>query len=140
LGNSGSLPGRTGSDAGSNQGAIRSNNRSGNVGFQSPRNGNETEGDAAATESESGTSKKKKSPGVPKAEDGTDANDGDGTNGARRGPSIISLDEKVAWRAAPVRSRTGVKQQPARARLVRLPDYPKSEWLPVDSDSKIAKN
>jgi hypothetical protein len=126
LGNSGKLN-RTDSDTGTDQGSTRTNSRSGQAAFQGPiRDADEKDGSEAAD-------KEKKSPGVPKA------NDEEGTNGARRGPAIISLDEKVAWRAAPVRSRMGSKPAIASARLVRLPAYPKSEWLPVDSDSKIAK-
>jgi hypothetical protein len=77
---------------------------------------------------------KQKSPKVPAATDGDENKDD-----SRRGPTLISVDEKVAWRAAPVRSRLGVKVQPATARLVRVPAYPKTEWLPVDSESKLAK-
>jgi hypothetical protein len=136
MGSSGPLP-RTGSDTNTEEGAGRLNNRDGNVGFQSPRNAGNAEGDDADSRSKTGTgAAKKKSPVVPRAKDG----DEEGTDGARRAPTIISVDEKVAWRAAPVRTRVGVKTQTASARLVRLPAYPKSEWLPVDGDSKIAKN
>jgi hypothetical protein len=135
MGSSGPLP-RTGSDTNTEDGASRLNNRDGNVGFQSPRNAGNAEGDDADSGSKTGTgTQKKKSPGVPRAKD-----DEEGNDGARRAPTIISVDEKVAWRAAPVRTRVGAKTQTASARLVRLPAYPKSEWLPVDGDSKVAKN
>ena len=137
LGTSGTLP-RTGSDNGTDDGASRLNDRDGNIGFKSPKNSDGAEANEADadTGSKTGTgAQKKKSPGVPRAKD-----EEDGTNGARRAPTIISVDEKVAWRAAPVRTRVGAKTQTASARLVRLPAYPKSDWLPVDGDSKIAKN
>ncbi len=135
LGTSGSMP-RTDSDTKTDDGASRLNKRDGNIGFQTPRNAANTDGDAADDDagSRSGASKKK-SPGVPRAKDGDE-----GSGDTRRAPTIISVDEKVAWRAAPVRTRMGAKTQTASARLVRLPAYPKSEWLPVDADSKIAKN
>ncbi len=72
--------------------------------------------------------KRKKDPAVKKADD---------AEGAGKAPTI-SIDEKVAWRSAPVRKRVEVRTHTANARLVRLPAYPKSEWLPVDSDSKVA--
>lgn len=135
LGPSGSLP-RTNTDTDSDDGASRLNKNDASS-FAKPRNAGSTTDDEADTAAGSRTgsgSSKKKSPGVPRAKD-----DEEGNDGARRAPTI-SIDEKVAWRAAPVRTRMGVKTTSASARLVRLPAYPKSEWLPVDGDSKIAKN
>jgi hypothetical protein len=77
----------------------------------------------------SGASKKsKKGPSTPKIDDG---------KGAGKAPTI-SIDEKVAWRSAPVRTRIDARPNVASARLVRLPAYPQSDWLPVESESKIA--
>lgn len=135
LGNSGNLP-RTNQDTDGENGASRLNQRD-ESGFAAPRNAGASsdEDDSSGSTSKSGTgTRRRKDPSVPRADDGDDSNDG-----ARRAPTI-SVDEKVAWRAAPVRSRTGAKAHTASARLVRLPAYPKSEWLPVDGESKIARN
>lgn len=55
-----------------------------------------------------------------------------------RAPTI-SVDDKVAWRTAPARTRLETRPRTASARIVRLPAYPKTDWLPVEGDSKIAK-
>jgi hypothetical protein len=57
--------------------------------------------------------------------------------GAGKAPTI-RIDEKVAWRSPPVRTRVESRTHLGNARLVRLPAYPQSEWLPADSDTKIA--
>lgn len=51
----------------------------------------------------------------------------------------VSLDEKIAWRAAPERKRLTIGKAVGNARLVRLPAYPKSDWIPVDAEAKVAK-
>lgn len=51
----------------------------------------------------------------------------------------LNLDGKVASRAAPERKRITLKANVSQARLVRVPAYPKSDWVPVDSDAKVAK-
>jgi hypothetical protein len=51
----------------------------------------------------------------------------------------ISVDEKVAWRIAPARTRVEARPRTVSARIVRLPAYPKSDWLPVEGESKVAK-
>ena len=74
---------------------------------------------------------------MPKGKKGPGTKRADDAEGAGKAPTI-SIDEKVAWRSAPVRKRIEVRTHTANARLVRLPAYPKSEWLPVDIDSKVA--
>jgi hypothetical protein len=76
-------------------------------------------------------------PVLPKGKKGPGAKKADDAAGAGKAPTI-SIDEKVAWRSAPVRKRIEVRTHTASARLVRLPAYPKSEWLPVDTESKVA--
>ena len=51
----------------------------------------------------------------------------------------IRIDEKVAWRSAPTRTRIEVRTHAASARLVRLPAYPTSGWLPGDSETEVAR-
>ncbi|MBI3866070.1 MAG: hypothetical protein HY290_29685 [Planctomycetia bacterium] len=139
LGQPGDLPDRTKTDPDAEDGARRLQNRDGNTGFERPINADGTESGDADSGSSSGTragsSKSDKSKKGPPASKPADDTDGDTRHAPR-----ISIDEKVAWRAAPVRTRMTGKTQTASARLVRLPAYPKSEWLPVDGDSKIAKN
>jgi hypothetical protein len=82
------------------------------------------------TSSGSGSSKAgKKGPNPQKADEGGE--------GARKAPTI-SIDEKIASRSPPARTRVESRPHTGNARLVRLPAYPQSEWLPVDSDAKIA--
>jgi hypothetical protein len=86
-------------------------------------------GDSSSKGTGSGSSKAgKKGPGVPRLDDGSNT---------RKTPTI-NLDEKVAWRSAPARRRIESRPHDANARLVRLPAYPKSDWLPVESESKFA--
>jgi len=73
----------------------------------------------------------KKSPPAAKADDAG------GTDSSNKAPTI-SIDEKVAWRSAPARKRIVAPTHAGNARLVRLPAYPRSEWLPVESESKVA--
>jgi hypothetical protein len=101
-------------------------------GFEKPiRTADETDdGDdatPAATKAKSG----RKGPATPKATD---------DQGSTRPATIINLDEKVAWRSAPARTRIDIHPRATNARLVRLPAYPKSDWMPVEDESKIAKN
>jgi hypothetical protein len=97
-----------------------------------------TAGTESGTDSAAGKSRSQKvTPVFPKSKKGPPASKAD--EGANSGKvPTISIDEKVAWRSAPVRKRIEVRTHSANARLVRLPAYPKSEWLPVDSDSKVA--
>ncbi|MGE5194994.1 MAG: hypothetical protein ACM3U2_21080 [Deltaproteobacteria bacterium] len=89
-----------------------------------------TSSESSSKSGGSGSSKKsKKGPSTPKI-------DPDG-EGAGKAPTI-SIDEKVAWRSAPVRTRVEARPRIASARLVRLPAYPKSDWLPVEAESKVA--
>ena len=88
-----------------------------------------------ADSSSSKASKKglgKKGPAAPKASDGENPD-------SSRAPTI-SVDDKVAWRTAPARTRVGTRPRTVSARIVRLPAYPKSDWLPVEGESKVAKN
>lgn len=86
----------------------------------------------ASKKSDSGSSKaSKKGPAAPKA---SDKDDQDST----RAPTI-SVDDKVAWRNAPARTRVESRPRTVSARIVRLPAYPKSDWLPVEGESKVAK-
>ncbi len=67
-----------------------------------------------------------------------DENNDNNGKGAGKAPTI-SIDEKVAWRSAPTRTRTETRTHVATTtRLVRLPAYPKTDWLPVDSESTVA--
>jgi hypothetical protein len=85
---------------------------------------------AGGTSSGSSSSKEgKKGPNPQKADEGGE--------GARKAPTI-SIDEKVAWRSPPTRTRVESRAHLGNARLVRLPAYPQSEWLPADSETKIA--
>ncbi|MBS0261803.1 MAG: hypothetical protein JSS02_07585 [Planctomycetes bacterium] len=118
---------RTGNEPANGDGASRQLNQSDNVSLQ--KNSGEEDATGAGD-----SPKTKKSPAVPKADGGED-----GANGSRRGPTIINLDDKVAWRSAPTRTRVGVKPSTATARLVRLPSFPKTEWQPVESEEKVAK-
>ena len=61
----------------------------------------------------------------------------DDQNGARKAPTI-NIDEKVAWRSPPTRTRVESRPHVGNARLVRLTAYPQSEWLPADGEAKIA--
>jgi hypothetical protein len=96
------------------------------------------EGEAAEIEPTGGSAptpvhpKGKKSPSPPKIPDDNDE------SGSLRAPSI-NLDEKIAWRAAPERKRATIKKDVANARLIRLPAYPRSDWLPVDPESNVAR-
>jgi hypothetical protein len=90
-----------------------------------------TGGDAGSSSKNPGSSKaSKKGPNPQKIDD----EDG---KGAGKAPPI-SIDEKVAWRSRPTRTRVETRSHLGSARLVRLPAYPQSEWLPVDSESKVA--
>ncbi len=96
---------------------------------------------AAGTGSVSGAAESKRStPVLPKGSKKSPAAKADetgGTDSSKKAPTI-SIDEKVAWRSAPARTRIESRTHSANARLVRLPAYPKSEWLPVESESKVA--
>jgi hypothetical protein len=74
----------------------------------------------------------KSGPSAPAIDDDKDG------NGAGHLPAL-NLDEKVASRAAPERKRVTLKPHVAQARLIRVPAYPKSDWIPVDTDAKVAK-
>jgi hypothetical protein len=94
--------------------------------------GNE-QGNASPAKPESNTSKaSKKGPAAPKASEG-EAPD------SSRAPPTINVDEKVAWRNAPARTRVEARPRTVSARIVRVPAYPKSDWLPVEGDSKVAQ-
>lgn len=75
----------------------------------------------------------KKGPRTPAFSD-----DDEKENGNGRLPTI-NLDEKVAWRPAPERKRVQLKPRVANARLIRVPAYPKSDWIPETTESKVAK-
>ena len=85
-------------------------------------------GGALGGGSKSGSKSGKKGPDAPRIDDGSNT---------RKAPTI-NLDEKVAWRSAPTRTRIAARPQAVDARLVRLPAYPPSNWLPVESESKVA--
>jgi hypothetical protein len=86
----------------------------------------------ASKKSDAGTSKAgKKGPAAPKANAGEDPD-------STRAPTI-SVDEKVAWRNAPARTRVESRPRTVSARIVRLPAYPKSDWLPVEGESTVAR-
>lgn len=50
----------------------------------------------------------------------------------------LNLDSKITWRPTAERQRLSLKTEYRDARLVRTPSYPKSEWIPVSGQSKIA--
>jgi hypothetical protein len=86
----------------------------------------------ASKKSDSASSKaSRKGPPPPKADVKEDPD-------SSRAPTI-SVDEKVAWRDAPARTRVETRPRTVSARIVRLPAYPKSDWLPVEGESKVAK-
>jgi hypothetical protein len=114
---------RTGNDAG--DGTSGQGGQNGNISLQNSTNGKGNDDKP----------KEKKSPNVPKA----DGDEKDDTTGIRRGPAIINLDDRIAWRSAPTRTRIGVRPPAATARLVRLPAYPKTEWQPIENEEKVAK-
>jgi len=98
-----------------------------------PAGGSDSSGSAGSTRSQ------KTTPVFPKSKKGPPASKADDSEGAnfRKAPTI-SIDEKIAWRSAPVRQRIEVRTHSANARLVRLPAYPKSDWLPAEPESKVA--
>src|SRR5262249_21989493 len=102
------------------------------TGFQ-PVNkaGGTSAGGTSGGSTSSGSSKAGRKEPNPKKIDDEDG------KGAGKAPTI-SIDEKVAWRSPPMRTRVESQAHLGNARLVRLPAYPQSEWLPVDSDAKIA--
>ncbi len=61
----------------------------------------------------------------------------EGSNSGKR--PTISVDEKVASRGAPLRTRIEVRSHIGNAGLVRIPAYPKSDWIPVETESKVAR-
>lgn len=75
---------------------------------------------------------KKSGPTAPRIPDDNDE------SGSGRLPTL-NLDGKVASRAAPERKRVTLRPTVAKARLIRVPAYPKSDWIPVDADAKVAK-
>jgi hypothetical protein len=131
LGKAGQLP-RTNSNTGLNDAGKRRDLNAGDDNIFEPATKtdetDETDG-AGSKGAGSGSSKAgKKGPGAGRIDDGSNS---------RKAPTI-NLDEKVAWRSAPVRTRIESRPQTANARLVRLPAYPKSDWLPVEGESKVA--
>jgi hypothetical protein len=90
--------------------------------------GSATDGSESKSNSRGSSKARKKGPGAPRIDDGSNT---------RKAPTI-NLDDKVAWRSAPARTRIESRRHDANARLVRLPAYPKSDWLPVESESKVA--
>lgn len=53
---------------------------------------------------------------------------------------LLKLDDKITWRAAPVRSiRREIPQHVANARLVRIPAFPSNDWIPLVDTKSIAK-
>jgi len=100
-------------------------------GFQKPvRTTDETDDENDVTPAANKVKPGRKSPPLDKAND---------DQGSTR-PVTINLDEKVAWRTAPARTRLDIHPRAMNARLVRVPAYPKSDWMPVEGESKIAKN
>jgi hypothetical protein len=96
---------------------------------ESDTSGGESSSDSESKSNSRGSSKSgRKGPGAPRIDDGSNS---------RKAPTI-NLDEKVAWRSAPARTRIESRPHVANASLVRLPAYPKSDWLPVESESKVA--
>lgn len=102
--------------------------------FKPPTNGDiQQTGGEESGESVPVRPKGKKSPEAPSI-----PADDEAGSGAGHLPTL-NLDEKVAWRSAPERKRITLKVRTANARLVRVPEYPKSEWTPVEPESKVAK-
>lgn len=77
----------------------------------------------------------KKGPRTPAFPDDDEKDKEDGNS---RLPTL-NLDEKVAWRPAPERKRVELTRRVANARLIRVPAYPNSGWVPETPESKIAK-
>ncbi len=63
----------------------------------------------------------------------------DKNDGALHGPPL-NLDEKITWRPAAQRERLPLAPQFGNARLVRRADFPKSEWVPVSGNARLASN
>jgi hypothetical protein len=128
---------RTNADSGlGNAGRPRELQGSENDEFKPAKQSDESDSDGGASSNDAesksnsrGSSKAGKTgPGVPRIDD---------KSNSRKAPTI-NLDDKVAWRSAPARTRIESRPQTANARLVRLPAYPKTDWLPVESESKVA--
>lgn len=77
----------------------------------------------------------KKSVPVPRIGDDDEDKDKD----AQRKLPKVNLDEKIAWRPAPERKRVELKPQVANARLIRVPEYARTDWLPVTTDANVAR-
>lgn len=143
LGAPGDMP-RKGSDGSSDQGANKpgqlQDDSTGDV-FEKPTSAADEIKSDASKSSAAGSKSKVTNPGASK--------------GSKKGPPAprikvegedpdssriptVNVDEKVAWRTAPARQRIETRSHIAGARLSRLPAYPKSDWVPVDSESKIA--
>lgn len=104
--------------------------------------GNTVQGFKPAAQADSNASgSKASSPASSKeSKKGPPAKKADGDEGSNSGKRpAISIDDKVASRSAPLRTRIENRSHTGTARLVRLPAYPASDWIPVDSDSKVAK-
>ncbi len=128
---------RTGSDSGLNKTGGKPDPQFGDdQGYQPVKAEDDAETDATANDSGTGAAgsgasrKARKVPHLPQIDE-KDSN-------VRKAPTI-SVDDKVAWRSAPIRKRLAIGPSDAKARLVRLPAYPKSDWLPADRDSKVAR-
>ena len=113
-------------------------NQEDNSAFKKARTGEETDAKddqgslSPASKKNNASSKNgKKGPNTPKASDVEDP-------GSSHAPTI-SVDEKVAWRTFPARTRLETRPRTVSARIVRLPAYPKSDWLPVEGESTVAK-
>jgi len=115
---------RTDSDTGLNGADASTNSQDGDGSDFQPVN--KAGGTSSGSSSSTGG---KKGPNPQKADEGGE--------GARKAPTI-SIDEKVAWRSPPTRTRVESRPHLGNARLVRLAAYPQSEWLPADSETKIA--
>jgi hypothetical protein len=124
---------RTSSETGLNATDRSGNSQTGDdSGFQPVnRAGGTSAGGTSSGSTSSGSSKAGRKEPNPKKIDDEDG------KGAGKAPTI-NIDEKVAWRSPPVRTRVESRPHLGNARLVRLRAYPQSEWLPADSETKIA--
>jgi hypothetical protein len=129
---------RTGTENGINDGSDKSGRLQKDEGdeFKPAKQVDESGNDTSATGGKQGhkatgpSKGPRRGPAAPRIEE-------DESNAGKR--PTISIDDKVAWRSPPTRTRIVARPPIAGARLVRLPAYPKSDWLPVEeSESKVA--
>lgn len=125
-------------------------------GFKSRRSGDDADGPQGieafkqpATGNDDGSVIDDKQPAPAKGDDDTSgAGGGNNEEGntdkkaaARRPLRIrpLNLDDKIAWRAVPQRTRLSVRASFSSPKIARTIVKPNSQWLPVPADQKIVQ-